>query len=87
MTAGRTALQENLLNNVNGGIYIDPKNMLVGKSANGQLYKFVSEKDCSGTLFSLMVASFLGADLDDDEALTGLFNFIVEKGWAVPYNG
>ncbi len=87
MTAGRTALQENLLNNVNGGIYFDQKNMLIGKSENGQLYKFVSEKDCSGALSMLLLADFLGADINDDEALTRFFDILLEKGWAVPYNG
>lgn len=94
MTEARIALQEELLNKVNGGVYFDEANMLIGDSEDGPLYKFVSYDamvSSANIILAEAMADFLYPAIPDvlrsesGEKLA-MIDVLLQSGYIVPYN-
>ncbi len=94
MTAAKAVLQEDLLNKVNGGVYFDEANMLIGDSKDGPLYKFVSSEAMTASaniILAEAMSDFLYPAIPDvlrsesGEKLA-MIDVLLQKGYIVPYN-
>lgn len=96
MAVARVEIQEKLLNEVNGGAYMDAEKQVIGVSKDGPLYKFTSE-DYAMKFFGAiafkgltrLMAALMGYPDEPEEEINmqEVIDNLLKEGWIAPYNG